>query len=167
VERNEREVKGRCLHRFDLLSPCQLILSKQPPPLFINMTYLDQTKDKHCLFSLPSKELLSTAIHVLPNDPPLAKDILSKDKFIRNSTVLWVDKINRTPVSMATHRFRTPTKIITNRHLKSLLCLLLLRLIDGIPSTNHCYLFKLFLLIYFSLLGWAGCMRRLTPRPKL
>jgi len=43
--------------------------------------------------------------------------------------------------------------------------LFLLRLIDGILSTDHCHVFKLFLLIF---LGWFGVVvsRRLTASPR-
>jgi len=43
----------------------------------MNMTYSAPAKDKHCLFSLPNKELSSMIIDAPPNDPQLAKDILT------------------------------------------------------------------------------------------
>jgi len=67
-----------------------------------------------------------------------------------------MDKINRSPgcrVSMATHRFRAPQKSLPlNRHL-IILSPFLLRLMDGILTTDYCHIFKLFLLIF---LGWVG-----------
>ena len=51
VRSNKKEVRDRCLHGFG------------PPPV-INMSY-----------SASSKELSSIVIHVLPNDPPLGKNI--------------------------------------------------------------------------------------------
>jgi len=44
----------------------------------MNMTDSPQTNDNHRLFSLPSKELPSTVIYIMPNDPAPAKNILDK-----------------------------------------------------------------------------------------
>jgi len=45
--------------------------------------------DKLCLFSHPSKELSLTIIHAPPNDPLLAKNILTWQGQNLSATVLW------------------------------------------------------------------------------
>ena len=78
--------------------------------------------------------------------------------------VLCMDKINRSPgcrVSMATHRFRAPQKSLPlNRHL-IILSPFLLRLMDGILTTDYCHIFKLFFYLFF-LVGLGVVLRRLT-----
>ena len=59
-------------------------------------------------------------------------------------------------MSVTTHRFRTPTKIITTQeppHNTSCLFFITVMLMDGILSTDYWHAFKLFLLVF---LGWIA-----------